>query len=641
MFYSRQNSKSDIDKSCDAYFLYKLFSTDSQELERNNEILKNIWILSNKFKTTRLTDKEYRSDWISAIRRYRKSRLKEVRESLNTEIRKMLWSIWKQSQWSSIQDILSKICAKISNDLFYWICNINISKYCFWCEKEDYNLDCCLTENERWYFSEIIKIDNSDYYIKITFPANAKEIFDWIFTEEKNEISENIWNLINRHLNEIKILELHYNDQVTGLPNRNKLEDDLEKLWFVTLARISVWEHLSKWEFVYWNDYSNSILNEIANELKKRFKEPKYLIYLDRYEFYIVQKSDFDEYLDYFTNWVWEAMMVAWISIKYKMWIVPNDNEDQIKKSWYSIYECMSDPTAKLHVYSEVSKIQDRQIANHKNAKTAIDAINNKSYIPFYQWIIDNRTWKIEKYEVLSRLINEETWKLMVPWEFLPAVEEHWLLNNLTEIVFEKAMIEMIKPENAHCGFSFNLTEQDFMNWVFVKFVENTINRYWILPERITFEILEDTTTEWFQKWASMLMHFQRLWCKISIDDFWSKLWNIEKILEFRKTTWRYPDYIKLDWVYAKWIKKLDKESWTYETDMQERILAMAWLNSLVSFIRTLNETKDVNWIQPNIKLIAEYVDNEDAQDIIRWLWIEYSQWFLFSKPSDKLITSI
>jgi EAL domain-containing protein (putative c-di-GMP-specific phosphodiesterase class I) len=59
------------------------------------------------------------------------------------------------------------------------------------------------------------------------------------------------------------------------------------------------------------------------------------------------------------------------------------------------------------------------------------------------------------------------------------------------------------------------------------------------------------------------------------------------------------------------------------------------WKNNKqnTDILRSIIEFWHLHWS----KIIAEYVENEEIQNIVEILWIEYSQWYYFSKPTREI----
>ena len=127
-------------------------------------------------------------------------------------------------------------------------------------------------------------------------------------------------------------------------------------------------------------------------------------------------------------------------------------------------------------------------------------------------------------------------------------------------------------------------------------------------PENLIFEILENEDVDDYEAMVRFVDKVHRLGGKISIDDFGSGYSNLQHIAKIHS------DYIKID---GSIIRNCctDPES--------ERLVAMiaSWKNL---------STRSVN-------IVAEYVENREIQELLEKLGIDFSQGFLFSRPSPRM----
>jgi len=110
---------------------------------------------------------------------------------------------------------------------------------------------------------------------------------------------------------------------------------------------------------------------------------------------------------------------------------------------------------------------------------------------------------------------------------------------------------------------------------------------------------------EW--KVMDIIKQLKDVWFKIALDDFWSGRSNFMRLFEMK------PDFVKMDWSLIKWINN-DKKK--------------------VKAVKAFYDFAKALWAD----VIAEFVEDEEVQKVLDIIWIEYSQGYLFSKPSEKLI---
>lgn len=225
------------------------------------------------------------------------------------------------------------------------------------------------------------------------------------------------------------------------------------------------------------------------------------------------------------------------------------------------------------------------------------DAISYRRVIPYYQGIYNNSDNYIEICEALMR-IADANGKIYYPNEFLPVAKEYQLYDRLSKIMIESVFEEADEHE---FSVSINLNvrdiyNHDLLNTIFSN-LESTAH-----PERFIFEIVEGeeiTDYDYLREFTNKIHSYGG---KIAIDDFGSGYSNLLHVLKIDI------DYLKIT---GEIIKELCQD------------------DSCQDFVSML-----ANWANTrDKKVIAEYVENEEIQQILLKHNVSYSQGYLFSKP--------
>jgi len=124
--------------------------------------------------------------------------------------------------------------------------------------------------------------------------------------------------------------------------------------------------------------------------------------------------------------------------------------------------------------------------------------------------------------------------------------------------------------------------------------------------EKIYLEILEGIGLITNSELEEKILYLKDKGFKISIDDFGTMNSNFERVMDLNV------DVIKID---GRFIKDIDKN---------EKSLIIT--KAISDFAKNLG-----------VKVIAEFVANEEIQKIVKNLGIDYSQGYLFSVPSEKI----
>ncbi len=224
-------------------------------------------------------------------------------------------------------------------------------------------------------------------------------------------------------------------------------------------------------------------------------------------------------------------------------------------------------------------------------------AITNDKVVPFYQGIHKNESGKINKYEALMR-IYDQNGNICPPGFFLEYAKKLKMYLSLSKIVIEKALSDF---ENKKSKLSINISLLDIQSDEFNKWFLKRIKQF-SDPSRITLEFVEteDYTNDGELK--EFLDNVRKVGCKIAIDDFGVGYATYTSIVSLK------PDIIKIDGGIIRNITK----------NKDNRII----LESICYMARLIGS-----------ELVAEYVEDEEIQKIILEKEIHFSQGYYFAKP--------
>lgn len=126
-------------------------------------------------------------------------------------------------------------------------------------------------------------------------------------------------------------------------------------------------------------------------------------------------------------------------------------------------------------------------------------------------------------------------------------------------------------------------------------------------PSKVVFEILESDKIGNYDDIKLFIHNVKELGCKIALDDFGSGYSNFSHVLELNV------DYLKID---ASLVKNIT-------TDENSRKITQ----TIITFASNIG-----------LKTIAEYVENEEALNILDEMGIDFIQGYFIGKPAAKLV---
>lgn len=255
-------------------------------------------------------------------------------------------------------------------------------------------------------------------------------------------------------------------------------------------------------------------------------------------------------------------------------------------------------------VYDVKSPYIKAMLKNAYWLNTIQTSVGKDNVVAFYQPIVNNKTNKIEKYECLARIYDNG--KYVAPSEFMLAAKEARVISLITKSIIKQACFTFAKNQYE---FSINITNDDLQLEYLEEYLLRNTAIYNICPSRVVLELLEDIPTLEKGTIIQQLLSLKAKGFKLSIDDFGSESSNFSRLLEFT------PDYLKIDGAFVKDITR----------DAKSQIIT----TGIVSIAHQLK-----------IKIIAEYIHNQEVQEKIKDLGVDFSQGYLFGKPQKELINS-
>lgn len=445
--------------------------------------------------------------------------------------------------------------------------------------------------------------DGQFYYVNITIKPildDNDEIIEYI------AIRHEITDLIHKTEELERILR---EDNLTKEGNRFKLLEDIKRFKKPSLALLDINRFGDINEF-----YGYEIGDEVLITVAKIFKEHTgnkyslYRIYSD--EFAILVDNDEREHFKKFIKYIADSISLVPLNIKGKeiyiqmSYSISFEEKNELKKTANTIKR-YSKNNKDIVVYDKnlgIEKIHEKNILWTSKLKKALESDN---IVPYYQAIYNLKTEKIEKYEALVRLIDED--KIAIsPFYFLDVAKKSKQYLKLTKEVIRKSF-EYFKDKDYE--FSVNLTLEDITNKNISSYIIEMLKEYNI-ASKVVFEIVESEGIQDFAYVNNFIDSVKKLGCKIAIDDFGSGYSNFEYLIKLNA------DYIKIDGSLIKDIL-LNKNN-------QEIVI------TIVDFAK-----------RQGFKTIAEFVSSKEIFDKVKELGLDYAQGYYIHEPKPEILDPI
>ncbi|MFJ5766344.1 EAL domain-containing protein [Lysinibacillus sp. NPDC093210] len=415
-----------------------------------------------------------------------------------------------------------------------------------------------------------------------------------------------------------KITHIAYHDELTGLPNRRKLEQRLENefhqsrrtgekfaLFFIDVNRFknindglghiigdmflvemanrlrnvdftsnSFYRHNSDEFVMILNDVSR--IEEMAKEIIAVFDDS---FIVDAYEFYA--------------------------SISIGISIFPdhaNSIEDLLKNADIAMYAAKSTRGNQYKLYRHnMDEANDKWLL----LETKLHQALKKDLLELhYQPKIDLKTDQVVGMEALLRWYDSELGQ-MPPDRFIPFAEECGLINDIGIWVLHKACAQVCawnETFQSNLRVAVNISPIHISTPGFVEMVRDVIEKTKIDPHSLEIEITEMSMLDYTEELINTIEQLRALGITIALDDFGTGYSSLNYLKKFPV------DVLKIDRAFVR--------------DILPEKTGIAMISAMISLAHALN-----------LQVVAEGVEEEAELNVLREHGCEFVQGYYFSKP--------
>ncbi|MGI9289022.1 MAG: EAL domain-containing protein [Pseudomonadales bacterium] len=237
-------------------------------------------------------------------------------------------------------------------------------------------------------------------------------------------------------------------------------------------------------------------------------------------------------------------------------------------------------------------------------------AIDSDHLVLFAQPIIRlAATQEPQRMEVLVRLRNYATGKLIPPGAFIPTAERYGLSSKIdrwviTQLLKIAPVYSDLFGENR--TYWVNLSGNSLSDEAFVDFLESMVSRNLLPVGSLNFEITETAAIRNIKETSEIMRRLKKLGCRFALDDFGSGLssFGYLKLLPV--------DYLKIDGMFIRNI-------------VDDKIDRM-FVKSIIDIAHAMG-----------MQTVAEFVENNEILDVVTELGADYGQGFGLGRPQELL----
>lgn len=455
-----------------------------------------------------------------------------------------------------------------------------------------------------------INFQNKIYIVNLT--AFALE-FDYDEISSISFIFKDI-SLVVREKEEI--INSLYLEPITKLQNRSSLikninesKDSLNSLIIIDI------DNFGRYIKMYGYEVGDKILRDISSKLEEFIKLNKrqnlHLFKLDSDKFAILLKSSIkikEQDLAKLSNELLSFLESSTFLIDETINL---DLSFTFGGAYFEQFDILTEALIAKDVaqdrklnYIDFSNVTDSREAFQKNIeleKKIKNAFLNDEIITYFQAIVD-KDKNIIKYEALARIYDSFEKKVLTPYSFLNNIQHSKNYTKFTKIIIKKAM----EGESLlHKEISINFSYEDIINPEIIDYLEKILKEH---KSVITIELLESEGLIDMEKTIKFCTLMKSYGARIAIDDFGSGYSNYEYFLSLPI------DKIKLD---GSLVKKVGEYR------------GFILIESIINFCKKCD-----------IKVVAEFVEDEKTFNILKNLGVDYFQGHYFSeaKSLDELL---
>jgi diguanylate cyclase (GGDEF)-like protein len=426
--------------------------------------------------------------------------------------------------------------------------------------------------------------------------------------KELESMNKNLDAIVEKKTKDLEFL--YYHDSLTSLYNSVALEKAIEEgsFSYLVLLDIANFSYINK---QYGKLFGNRVLATVAELLKAHCntKIRLYKIESDRFVFLLsdTKQEEVEEFCEqiqsFFDTKKFEVEGVP-IGVAFNIGIASSKAAKEVLIQAEYALDIAKKLGARYYAfYNEKDEViqQNKQMIEWLNITK--EMIEGDMIVPYFQPILDSRTNKIVKFEVLARGIYKE--EVIAPVYFIDPATRLGLISSITRIMIQKSFSHF--TDNSY-EFSLNISERDLHEAYLYDYLNDRAKDFNIEPSRVTLEILESVTTGLHHEEVTQQINkIKSLGFKVAIDDFGTENANFSRLMHINF------DYIKLDGTFMKNIDKSQR---------QQLIV-----KSIVELARVLG-----------IETIAEFIESETICHIARECGVDMMQGYYLGKPQEILV---
>ncbi|NMP25794.1 cyclic di-GMP phosphodiesterase [Rahnella sp. SAP-1] len=405
-------------------------------------------------------------------------------------------------------------------------------------------------------------------------------------------------------------------DLVTGLPNRNALQEQLHSAienrgeYQVGVIYLDL-DNFKKVNDAYGHMFGDRLLKEVAGAIEDCLADNQVLARLGGDEFIILALNTSVEQLAGISQQILGrlkapfriGLIEVYTACSIGIAVCPQhgtDSDSLVRNADTAMYVAKEKGKNTHCIFSDE---MNRKVSNYMWLDTNLrKAMEEQQLLLYYQPKV-GMNGKVESVEALLRWRSPER-GIITPQEFIPYAEESGLIAPLGKWVIETAARQAAiwQQKGLNLRIAVNLSGRQLTNGSFVSTFISAIENSGMKGCMIDFELTESYLVEDEKAAVSMINHLHKLGSEVHLDDFGTGYSSLSQLA-------RIPlDCIKLDQSFIRGIN--------------HNPVSQALVRAIVAVARTLQLT-----------VVAEGVETVEEERLVNEIGVDSIQGFLYAKP--------
>ncbi len=467
--------------------------------------------------------------------------------------------------------------------------------------------------------------ETSESFEILTADGRTINQLSYPVVDEENRYIGRIWmyeDVTRQKQTAEQLLYLAERDHLTGLYNRRRFQEELERMVssFRRENRHFALLFFDLDEFKYINDSfghraGDSVLIRISGELMTLVRSDVFLSRLGGDEFGLLAPvKNCDEALKLADRVVQAIATLPFrfegnnlrITASIGIALFPEHGDsvdDLVARADTAMYAAKQRGKNTCRIY-EPDMQDSRRLASHLTwNERIINALDNERFVLHYQAVRNIHTGQVAHYELLIRMLDDaHPDQLIMPGNFIPVAEKSGKIMLIDQWVVRQA-VQMLANHEDIPALAVNISGRSLDEPTLAHDIANLLKRFEVNPTRLIIELTETAAVSDIADAQRFIELMHRTGCRVFLDDFGAGF-----------STFSYLKHINADAL------KFDGQ---FIVNLSNDHANQIFVKSMVTIARGLGK-----------KTVAEFVEDADTFNLLREFGVDMAQGYYVHKPS-------